>query len=155
MRWWDTDSTIVVAQCHNPDYSESLLWLVPVDGAAPTALTAPSGEQDTIEGAVNAWQLPAGTFVQALGACGHAFLAKLDGVGGTLSPVSVPNVDSHKSVVVLGTNGDNLMLQATVSCGTGEALLDYNPAAGTSTVLLGPSVNGGGVIEAVAYPGRL
>jgi TolB protein len=32
--------------------------------------------------------------------------------------------------------------------------LDYDPAAGTSTVLLGPSVNGGGVIAALPYPGQ-
>ena len=36
----------------------------------------------------------------------------------------------------------------------GESLLDYNPAASTSTVLLGPTVNGGGVIGAVPYSGR-
>jgi TolB protein len=35
-----------------------------------------------------------------------------------------------------------------------DSLIDYNPAAGTSTVLLGPSVNGGGVIIAVPYPGQ-
>jgi hypothetical protein len=36
----------------------------------------------------------------------------------------------------------------------GESLLDYNPASSTSTVLLGPTVNGGGVIGAVPYSGR-
>ena len=38
--------------------------------------------------------------------------------------------------------------------GTGQSLLEYNPAAGTSTVLLGPPVNGGGVIDVVSYPGQ-
>ena len=46
-----------------------------------------------------------------------------------------------------------LELQASLSCGDGEALLDYDPAAGTSTVLLGPTVNGGGVVDAMVYPG--
>jgi TolB protein len=33
-------------------------------------------------------------------------------------------------------------------------LFDYDPAANTSTVLLGPPLNGGGVIAALPYPGR-
>ena len=33
------------------------------------------------------------------------------------------------------------------------ALLDYDPAAGTSTVLLGPTVNGGSIVDAMVYPG--
>jgi TolB protein len=39
------------------------------------------------------------------------------------------------------------------SAGDGEALVDYDPTAGTSTVLLGPTVNGGGVRNALPYPG--
>jgi hypothetical protein len=38
-------------------------------------------------------------------------------------------------------------------CGDGESLVDYDPTAGTSTVLLGPTVNGGGVRDALPYPG--
>ncbi len=113
-----------------------------------------SAQDDTILGVESAWQLPAGTFVQAEGACSYRFLAKLSAVGGTMTSVSVPNVDSHSSVVVVGVNGGHLTLQATVSCESGESLLDYNPADGTSTVLLGPLVNGGGVIAAVSYPGQ-
>jgi len=44
-------------------------------------------------------------------------------------------------------------LHATLSCGSGESLVDYDPVAGTSTVLLGPGVNGGGVDVALPYPG--
>ena len=91
--------------------------------------------------------------MQAEGPCGHKFLAKLN-ADGTTSQVSVPNVDSRRSVVVVGANGGDLTLQASVSCGTGESLLEYNPASSTSTVLLGPTVNGGGVIGAVPYSGR-
>jgi TolB protein len=55
---------------------------------------------------------------------------------------------------VVGDNGGDLDLQARAGCGGGQSLIDYNPAAGTSTVLLGPSVNDGGVIHAVPYPGQ-
>jgi hypothetical protein len=53
--------------------------------------------------------------VQAVGACGVVYLAKLS-ADGTTSPVSVPGVESD-SVVVIGVNGDNLHLQARASCG--------------------------------------
>ena len=44
-------------------------------------------------------------------------------------------------------------LPASLSCGDGEALLDYDPTAGTSTVLLGPTVNCGSIVDALVYPG--
>jgi hypothetical protein len=153
-RWWDNDSAITVAACHDPEFSHSQLWLVPIDGGTPTPLTAPmNGQEGEVLGAETAWRLPEGMYVLALGGCGYRFLAKLDAFGGTPTKVSVPNVDDHKSVDVLGIYHGHLELQASLSCGDGEALVDYDPAAGTSTVLLGPTVNGGGVINAMPYPG--
>jgi hypothetical protein len=151
-RWWDTTSTVVVARCS--DGSLARLWLVPTSGEPPTALTAPLTGQGQDLGDINAWQLPAGTFVQDAGACGSEYLAKLSAASGTTSPVSVPGVDPHSSVQVIGVNGGHLLVQGRASCGGGQALLDYDPAAGTSTVLLGPPLNGGGVIAAVPYPGQ-
>jgi hypothetical protein len=55
---------------------------------------------------------------------------------------------------VIGANGGHLRLQATVVCGSGRSLLDYDPAANTSTVLLGPPLSGGGVVAVVPYPGQ-
>jgi hypothetical protein len=151
MRWWDAGSTIALARCSNSAGSQ--LWLVPIDGGKPTGLTAPNnGSHRPDYGDVNAWQLPSGTYVQALGACGVVFLAKLN-ADGTTSKVSVPEVHGA-TVVVIGANGGDLDLQAKVGCGGGQSLIDYNPATNTSTVLLGPSVNGGGVISAKPYPGR-
>ncbi|OBG58310.1 hypothetical protein A5702_08225 [Mycobacterium sp. E3339] len=146
MRWWDPDSTVALTRC------ASRLWLVPIDGGAPTALTAPTNGKGPDYGDLNAWQLPAGTFVQAAGACGVIYLAKLNG-DGTTAPVAVAGVKG-RSVVVVGVNGGDLNLQGRAGCGSGQSLIDYNPAAGTSTVLLGPTVNGGGVISAVPYPGQ-
>jgi hypothetical protein len=149
-RWWDTDPTVVVAHCGMS--SQTQLWLVPIDGGTPTALTAPNdGQQGPDYGDMTAWQLPAGTYLQAAGACGVIFLAKLN-PDGTTSPVSVPNTKG--SVRVVGVNDGDLQLQALAGCGGGQSLLDYDPAAGTTTVLLGPTVNGGGVITALPYPGQ-
>lgn len=153
-RWWDADSTIAVASCHDHDFTQSQLWLVPVDGGTPTPLTQPvDGQHGEILGVGTAWKLPNGTYLQAYGACGYRFLAKLDVLGGTPSKVSVPKIDDHRSVDVVGTYHGHLELRATLSCGSGESLVDYDPATGTSTVLLGGPVNGGGVVEALPYPG--
>lgn len=150
VRWWDPGSTIALTHCGNSTVSQ--LWLVPIDGGTPTALTAPNDGHGPDYGDLNAWQLPAGTFLQATGACGVVFVAKLND-DGTTSRVSVPNVKGG-SVVVVGANGGDLTLHARAGCGGGQSLIDYNPTAGTSTVLLGPTVNGGGVINAVPYPGQ-
>jgi TolB protein len=151
MRWWDAGSTIALARCDGSAGSQ--LWLVPIDGGTPTALTAPNnGQKGPDYGDISAWQLPAGTYVQASGACGVIYLAKLNG-DGTTSPVSVPNVKSE-TVVVIGVNGGDLDLQAKAACGGGQSVIAYNPSAGTSTVLLGPPVNGGAVMHAIPYPSQ-
>jgi hypothetical protein len=150
VRWWDAGSNVALTSCGSSTGSQ--LWLVPVDGGTPTALTAPNNGKGPDYGDLDAWQLPAGTFVQAAGACGVIYLAKLNG-DGTTSPVKVPGVESQ-SIVVVGVNGGDLDLKARAGCGSGQALIDYSPATGTSTVLLGPPVNGGGVISAMPYAGH-
>ncbi|CAN5867407.1 hypothetical protein BH09ACT7_BH09ACT7_23110 [soil metagenome] len=152
LRWWD--DVTVLAGCDVGDSDASQLWLVPIVDGVPTALTAPNNHQNGPDYAdLTAFRVPAGTFVQAAGACGVVFLTKLN-ADGTTSPVSVPNTDPDASIRVVGVNGDDLTLQASAACGPGEALVDYNPGANTSTVLLGPSVNGGGVVDVVPFPGQ-
>ena len=154
LRWWDESSlATVLAACDAPGFT-SRLWLAPIDSSPPTALTAVNdGQKGPDLRDVSAWQLPAGTFVQAEGACGYQYLAKLN-PDGTTSPVSVSGVEPGRSVIVAGINGADLDLRATASCGGGQSLVDYNPGTNTSTVLLGPPVNGGGVIAAVPFAGQ-
>jgi TolB protein len=40
-----------------------------------------------------------------------------------------------------------------LACGSGETLFWFDPATATDTPLLGPQVNGGGVLAALPYPG--
>jgi TolB protein len=153
VRWWGDGAKIVLATCHSNDQPPQL-WQIPVDGQAPTALTAPITYPTSHDnGDVDAWQLPGGTFVQYLGGCGAIYLGKLN-PDGTTSKVSVPNVDPYHSIYVIGAHGGNLDLQANVAgCGPAQSLLDYDPVGGTTTVLLGPPLNGGSVIKAVPFKG--
>jgi hypothetical protein len=154
VRWWDTGAKTVLASCTAANQPKRL-WLIPVDGTPPTALTAPITDPSSHDnGDIDAWQLPAGTYVQYLGGCGAIHLGKLN-ADGTVSEVSVPNVDPGHSLYVIGVHGGNLDLQAMVAgCGPAQSLLDYDPAAGTTTVLLGPPLNGGSVDYALPYPGQ-
>ncbi|MDT5091476.1 MAG: hypothetical protein QOH60_839 [Mycobacterium sp.] len=154
LRWWDGNAgTTLLARCNDSQYV-SRLWLVPIGGAAPSPLTAPNkGENSPDLADLNAWKLSAGTFVQAAGGCGFVYLAKLN-PDGTTSQVAVPDVDNHKSVSVVGVDGGNLDLRASAACGGGQLVVNYDPAANKSTVLLGEPLNGGGVGSVLPYPGQ-
>jgi hypothetical protein len=150
VRWWT--STVMLAHCSAD--SGKQLWKVPLDGGTPTALTAVnSGQEDDpgFGGDIDdwvAWQLPSGTFLQSAGACGTIFLSRLTPDMHT-TRVDVPGVSD--SIGVVGVTGDKLALLAQVGCGGSDSLLTYDPATNSSTVLLGPPVNGGGVTEALLY----
>jgi hypothetical protein len=64
--------------------------------------------------------------------------------------VDVPGMSD--SVFVTGATTDKLVLEGHLDCGGGTALVSYDPAANTSTVLLGPPVNVGGVKETILFP---
>ena len=155
VRWWSTN--VVLAQCTKDRGSGSQLWTVPLDGSAPNALTALNsgqGDDPGFKGDLGdgiAWQLPSGTFLQSAGACGTMFLSRLTPDGHT-ARVDVPGMSD--SVQVAGVSGDKLELLGKVGCGGTTSLVAYDPATDSSTVLLGPPVNGGGVTEAIPYRGR-
>jgi len=144
VRWWSRG--VVLASCF---LTESTLWLVPTSGAAPSALTSAPVPPDFAD--ENAWQVGGATYVQDAGACGYQYLAKLN-PNSTTTPVGVPGVDTGNSVFVVGAHDNQLALRATVACGTGVSLLWFDPVANTTTVLLGPPVDGGGVSDAILYP---
>ena len=87
VRWWDTSE--ILAHCTKEASSVSQLWTVPLDGAAPTALTALNsgqGDDPGFKGDLGdgvAWDLPGGTFLQSAGACGTMFLSRLTADGHT------------------------------------------------------------------------
>jgi hypothetical protein len=153
VRWWT--ATVVLANCRNDAGGQ--LWEVPVDGGTPTALTAVnSGQEDDpgFGGDIGdgvAYQLPSGTFLQSAGACGTMFLSRLTPDMHT-TRVDIPGVSD--SVIVAGATADKLLILGKVGCSGTTSMLTYDPAANTSTVLLGPPINGGGVTDARLYPGQ-
>jgi hypothetical protein len=156
VRWWT--STVILAACSVPPpippapagSSESQLWQVPLAGAAPTALTPLSNVKDP--GYQNAWQLPSGTFLEPGGCGGDRLLTRM-GNDMQITQVTVPGVDRPKLLFAIGVTADKLLLEAPTDCHErGMSLLTYDPVANTSTVVLGPPLNGGAVKSAIVYP---
>jgi TolB protein len=145
--------TDFVASCTAQTSAASQLWKVPIDGSEPTALTAvnnaknePGFEGDY--GDVRLWQLPSGTFVQSLGACGVVFLSRVTRDGHT-QRVKVPGAGNK--IDVIGASGGSLVLKSTSGCSPSMALMSYDPAANATKVLLGPTVNDGHVVDAMTF----
>jgi hypothetical protein len=156
VRWWT--STVILAVCDTPPpippapvgASESQLWQVPLAGGAPTALTPVNGQG---LGYLNAWQLPSGTFLDNVPGCGgDGLLFRLTNDMQT-TQVDVPGVDHGKTVIAIGVTADKLVLETRTNCDSpATSLRTYDPAANTSTVLLGPPLNGGDVHTVILYP---
>jgi TolB protein len=152
LRWWT--SAVILAACDTPPpippalavASEGQLWQVPLAGAAPTALTLPNSHGD-------AWQLSSGTFLNPAGCSGGDRLLARLGNDMQITQVTVPGVDRGQLVFAIGVTADKLLLEAPTDCHEhGMSLLTYDPAANTSTVVLGPPLNGGAVKIAILYP---
>jgi len=148
VRWWSAG--VVLASCLSADSTYPRLWLVPLSGAAPTTLTAPSAAAGDL-GDIDAWRIPSGTFAQSLGGCGSEYVSRV-GADGATTRVEVPGVDPTKTIVVLGSHDDQLVLQASPACGGGQSLLWFSPSADTTTVVLGPPLNGGAVLGGLLSP---
>jgi hypothetical protein len=147
-RWWATN--VVLASCSGAT-SQPQLFTIPLSGGAVATLTRVPAVSSGDEGDENAWKLGTAVYLQDAGGCGYQYLAKLQPDHLT-KPVNVPGVVRGDSVFVLGATGDELALEATLACGSGESALWFNPTTNTSTVVLGPPLNGGGVQAGVSYP---
>ncbi len=154
VKWWTAG--VILTHCTVERSSAEQLWKVPLDGGKPSALTGVNPVEDNNPrfednlGNPSAVELPSGTFLSTAGACGTTFVSRLTPDGGTRR-LHIPGVSD--SVGLVGASGDKLVIVGRVGCGGGKSLMTYDPAANTSTVLLGPPIgHGGGVERVVLYP---
>jgi TolB protein len=143
VRWWNTAT--ILASCMPANTNAERLWLVPVSGARPSALTpvrnpakAPNDNGD-----IDAWRLPSGLYLQSLGACGTLELNK-QAANGSITRVTVPGMAD--SPVVVTAAGARLLVEQLGCDGAGGQLAWYNPATKAEQWLLRS-----GAGEAVAY----
>jgi TolB protein len=148
VRWWNPSDVLV--SCIASQVSEEQLWLVPVSGAAPTALTPPRSPYGPDFGDVDAWQLPTGLYLQAQAGCGPPFIAT-QSASGAVQAVTVPGASSGN--VVIATTGDSMLVQEFSECLQGSSLAWFNPATGSAQLVLTRQPKSTGVVSAIAFNG--
>jgi hypothetical protein len=148
VRWWS--ATVVVARCGvNGTIPGSRLWLVPVNGAAPSTLTAVRRGNENDLGDMDAWKFRSGLYVQALGACGTQFIGK-QAANGTVTVVNPPH--SNGTNIVAATAGNRMLVREIFEgCFPRTALVWFNPASRSVTEVLPAPKGGWGVLDVVAY----
>lgn len=67
-RWWNAGT--VLSECFDKKNYIPRLWLVPVSGAKPVALTPQRTAAGGDYGDIDGWRLACGFYLQPLGACG-------------------------------------------------------------------------------------
>jgi hypothetical protein len=143
-RWWNSADVLVA--CTPAGANGPQVWLVPVSGATPTALTAPPPSGGPDFGAMDAWQFPTGLYVAAETGCGPPFIAK------QLSGGAVQAVPGGSASVVVATSGDLMLVQQS-GCAPSSSLGWFNPSTGAKQPVLTAPANGTGVVAAVPYNG--
>src|SRR5580704_813000 len=149
VRWW-TAST-VLASCDPPHGDGPQLWLVPVSGARPQALTPPRKVSSGDLGDLDAWTLPSGLYLQAAGPCAVLQIFK-QARGGSITLVKVPHTEGDNDV--LTAFGARLLIQAPTSCIGSNSLLWFNPGTGAEQWLIRAPANQIGVTVAIPFYSR-
>jgi hypothetical protein len=150
VRWWN--SATILASCELPGTGPRLLWLVPVSGAHPKALTRPHDPRTTGDfGDLDAWRLPSGLYLQAAGACGVLHIYR-QARNGSIKLVTVPHTSGDNRV--LTARGSRLLVQAPTDCIGSVSLLWYNPATQAEQWLFRPPAHVIGVTVAIPFYSR-
>ena len=151
VRWWD-DTTILAACVPDAIAATSgyyhVLWLIPVDGSAPTRLTVdPDPDVNVVEfGHANAWRVGGRTLLQWYGDCGARAVQVLqpDGTAQFLD-LGVPD-----GPWIYAQAGDNLVVHTIAGCGDSFGALSLIAPDGSLVRTLVPQVAGYQGVTAVA-----
>ena len=149
VRWWD--SRTILASCA-AGAASSRLWLVPVDGARPTALTPQRNASSQDLGDLGAWQMPSGLYLQAAGPCGSVQIFR-QAANGSITPVRVPHTTGNDNWIVT-VAGTRMLLKAETGCPGSNSLVWYNPRTKAEQWLMKTPDDQFGVLGVAAYYSR-
>jgi len=150
VRWWNSGT--ILASCSPPGSAVPRLWLVPVSGAHPKALTPPRNPNRSGDlGDLDAWQLSSGLYLQAAGPCGVLHIYR-QAPGGSIKLITVPHTNGDNRV--LTARGSRLLVQAPTDCTGSVSLLWYDPAKRAEQWLIRAPGNVIGVAIAVPFYSR-
>jgi hypothetical protein len=149
VRWWDSGT--VLASCPPPNTSSSQVWLVPLSGGRPTALTPLRSFKTHDLGDFDAWSLPSGLYLQSAGACAVLQIFK-QAHDGSITLVTVPHTDGDNHV--LTALGSRLLIQAPTSCSGSVSLLWFDPGTRAEQWLVRTPSTEAGVTIAIPFYSR-
>ena len=150
VRWWNGGT--ILASCSPPGSAVPQLWLVPVSGAHPKALTPPRNPARSGDlGDLDAWQLSSGLYLQAAGPCGVLHIYR-QARGGSIKLVTVPHTNGDNRV--LTARGSRLLIQAPTDCTGSVSLLWYDPGKRAEQWLIRAPGNVIGIANAVPFYSR-
>jgi hypothetical protein len=148
IRWWSAGAVLATCGSSNTANPAPRLWVVPVNGARPAALTPQRSSQSRDLGDLDAWRISGGTYLQAAGPCGtvQIFRQAPDGSISLITPAGTTGND------VIGTvYGPRMLLNAQTGCPGSRSLLWYDPRTKAEQWLLRTPGTEIGVISAVPY----
>jgi len=150
VRWWNSGT--ILASCAPPGTAAQRLWLVPVTGARPKALTPPRNPARSGDfGDLDAWRLSSGLYLQAAGACGVLHIYR-QAPGGSIKLITVPHTNGDNRV--LTARGSRLLVEAPTDCTGSVSLLWYDPGTRAEQWLIRARGNVIGVASAVPFYSR-
>ena len=149
VRWWNGGTPL--ASCSPPGSAVPQLWLVPLGGAHPKALTPPRNPSSGDLGDLDAWQLRSGLYLQAAGPCGVLQIFR-QARGGSIKLVTVPHTNGDNQV--LTARGSRLLIQAPTDCTGSVSLLWYDPGTRAEQWLIRPPAHTIGVTIAIPFYSR-
>jgi hypothetical protein len=150
VRYWDARTILAMCMVSRTSVS-SRLWLVPVSGRAPSALTSARVTPPVIAN-LDAWRLPSGLYLQSAGACGSLFISRQHSNGRT-SVVNVPGTNGQLNMIITAA-GSRLLVEAGTGCEPSNSLLWFNPASHAEQWLIKTPGNVDGVTAVVPFCSR-
>jgi hypothetical protein len=154
LRWWD--KTTILATCVSGGGPDSQnMWLLPVSGAKPVALTPPRPDTGPDRSDYNLFRLTSGSYAAAIGAtCGNHVVARI-GADGKVKVLKVPGASDTDIVTATATK---LLLRISSVIGSDGCaspfpvtLAWFNPATGKKTIAIPVPKNQAGVMGVVPY----
>jgi hypothetical protein len=142
-RW--LNATTVVATCGMATSESGRVWAVPVSGAAPTALTPVRDRTGPDLYDLDAWPLPGGAYVDAVGT-GGGFIGRQN-ASGAVTVISVPGMAQSQYIVAMAAG--KLLVEGfggtDVSPVRPTSLAWFDPQTGEAKMVLAAPANGTGV----------
>lgn len=156
LRWWD--KTTILATCVSGGGPDSQnMWLFPVSGAKPVALTPPRPDTGPDRSDYNLFRLTSGSYAAAIGAtCGNHVVARIE-PDGKVKVLKVPGASDTDIVTATATKllevyrGRDPGSSGGCASPFASTLAWFDPATGKQTIAIPVPKNQGGVMGVVPY----